>query len=135
MYLRLCTLLVSATVTSLSLSECALDTFRIAETVPHIDTRSQCARAHTTIDAICDCIAEDEANYRYIIHNWHRFTSERQHYCAGFVAGCLSMDQPITYTAARECLEPRQSTAHGMSLAPLQRRPVPTADVPPDIVG
>lgn len=122
MYLRLCSLLVSATVTSLSLHECALDTFRIAATLPHIDIRPQCTRAHTTIDAICDCIAEDEANYRYVIHNWHQFTSERQRYCSGFVAGCLAMDRPISYTAARACLEPKQSTAHGVSLAPVSVR-------------
>lgn len=127
MYLRLCTLLVSATVTSLSLNECALDTFRIAETIPHIDIRPQCARAHATIDAICDCIAEDEANYRYIIHNWHHFTSDRQRYCAGYVAGCLAMDQPISYAAARDCLEPPQSTAHGISHRP---EPIPASDDP-----
>lgn len=116
--MRLCTLLVSATITSLSLHECALDTFRLAETLPHIDIRPQCTRAHQTVDAICNCIAEDEANYLYIIHNWHHFTPERQRYCSGFVAGCLSMDRPISYTAARDCLEPRQSVAHGMSRSP-----------------
>lgn len=119
MYLRLCTLLVSATVTSLSLHECALDTFRVADTLPHIDVHAQCTRGHSTVDAICTCIAENEADYRYIIHNWHHFTAERQRYCAGYVSGCLAMDRPIDYAAARDCLEPPQSTAPRMSARPI----------------
>lgn len=119
MYLRLCTLLVSATLTSLSLHECALETFPIAQTLPHIDIRAQCTRDRPTIDAICGCIAAEEANYVYIVHNWHRFTPERQRYCSGFVAGCLQIDRPITYTDARDCLEPPQSIAHGTSRLPL----------------